>query len=293
MDDEAKESHRHIRWKLFAMGAVGALVMYCSPFLGESIRGEMIWGETIWRGLLDLAGHIGEAVVIAAVLGLTIDFSLKRQIIKDVFQASIGYVLPAEFRGELRWLYGQAILCTKHFQTMKLERLPDGHLLVRTTIQRTFKNISDKRHAADVTLGIDEWFRGDRESKIVEYGYDKDGKSETFKPLPQDLIQNASAPGWSVKKVHREVDPGQEVVSWFTIEEIHQVNGQCVDMFGTATKDPVVVVHAPDDIGVNVNYGSRARDIATKKGGTDLSAPRIVAPPSGYLCQVVGQDCGS
>src|SRR5690349_2783492 len=49
------------------------------------------------------AEHISMAVAVASFIGLFIELSLQRKLARNVFEAAIGYLLPEEIRGELRW----------------------------------------------------------------------------------------------------------------------------------------------------------------------------------------------
>src|SRR5215212_2566836 len=46
---------------------------------------------------------LGESLIVAAALGLTVDFFYKRALARDAFEASLGYLLPEELKAELRW----------------------------------------------------------------------------------------------------------------------------------------------------------------------------------------------
>ena len=45
-----------------------------------------------------LLQHLGIALIVAAVLRLTVDFTLKAEVARDVSKATLGYILRPEFR---------------------------------------------------------------------------------------------------------------------------------------------------------------------------------------------------
>ena len=58
---------------------------------------------------------MGVAFVIAAVLGLTVDWALKAELARDVFQAAFNYVLPDELKEEVQRVINYKFLCRKHY----------------------------------------------------------------------------------------------------------------------------------------------------------------------------------
>ncbi|MBV8952630.1 MAG: hypothetical protein JO179_00740, partial [Solirubrobacterales bacterium] len=59
---------------------------------------------TDWGHLVVSWSHIrtalGESLIVAAALGLTVDFFYKRELARDAFEASLGYLLPDELKAE-------------------------------------------------------------------------------------------------------------------------------------------------------------------------------------------------
>src|SRR5262245_31456273 len=68
---------------------IGALLILVAGFLEH-------W--PFWKSGVE---HLGTAIFIAAVLGLTIHIWLEKQITEDVFRAAMGYELPSELREEI------------------------------------------------------------------------------------------------------------------------------------------------------------------------------------------------
>ena len=73
--------------------------------------------------------RICEALAIASLIGLTVDISLKKELSREVFLASIGYVLPEELRPEMRWLCRLDTLCTEDRIDFSFTEIPEKKLL--------------------------------------------------------------------------------------------------------------------------------------------------------------------
>ena len=83
-----------------------------------------------WAWAVALAEHIATAMLIACFLGLTIDFWLKKQITEDVFSAAMGYELPEDLREEVRYVYGNKLLCRHHQQNAEIVDLGNGFVSI-------------------------------------------------------------------------------------------------------------------------------------------------------------------
>lgn len=144
------------RWGLSLILLLGFLLAIVGWQSFEELKG-------FWPGL---AKHIFEAIAIATFIGLTVEQFLKKQFAKEVFFASVGYVLPEELRPEMRWLCELDDFCTQ--DTMRCTLTPIGTNSVRFHVHRTqvLKNIGAGTHDVKVGLGIDEWFREESPSRI-------------------------------------------------------------------------------------------------------------------------------
>ena len=70
----------------------------------------------VWYRLVE---HFFTALAVACFLGLFVDRALKRHVVRDVFSAAIGYILPQYLRDELAAIYENAIVCRDHDRTVK------------------------------------------------------------------------------------------------------------------------------------------------------------------------------
>src|SRR5258706_12311805 len=90
--EEGNEQRYKIRLWLIVGFLIGILLIVV---LHEPLK-PFWWGDFIIKSL--------EAVAIAAVIGFVLEEALLREFGRDVFLASVGYVLPKELRPEMRWL---------------------------------------------------------------------------------------------------------------------------------------------------------------------------------------------
>src|SRR5689334_1771136 len=95
-----------------------------------TVGSELIWLSIVLHDLAPVwfvvLHDISVALVVAGILGLTIDRWLKRALAKDAFEASMGYALAPEMKNTLRWVYGHTRLCKSHRQRIELLPLPGG-----------------------------------------------------------------------------------------------------------------------------------------------------------------------
>lgn len=121
---------------------------------------------------LFIPNHIGIALFIAGLLGLTIDKLLRQRLARDAFKASMGYLLPEELKPEMEWVYKQDVIATKHIQKCVLTPLGNNLVVCQITINRTLTNVSHHSAEFEPTLSIDEWFHHGRHSNITEFGWE-------------------------------------------------------------------------------------------------------------------------
>jgi hypothetical protein len=104
-EDEMEVTSQDVKfWAIMAgFGVFGVLLITAVYFFPD---------QWILKRLLTLS--IGEAFVVAAILGLTVDRYLKgdliRKVSQDVYKYMVGYNLPAEIKGRLQALMGTALV---------------------------------------------------------------------------------------------------------------------------------------------------------------------------------------
>lgn len=84
---------------------------------------------------LNLLIKLVEAVAVATIIGLLVDGAMKQELSREVFFASVGYVLPPELRPEMRWLCQLNELCTQ--DTLICTLVPFELDSMKVQVQRT------------------------------------------------------------------------------------------------------------------------------------------------------------
>ena len=103
--DEMEISRQEIKFfaSLAGIAAVGVLLILATHYFPEAL---------IVRRLLATA--VGEALVVAAVLGLTVDLYIKQYLIRrasqDVYKYLVGYNLPNEIKARIQALMGTSLI---------------------------------------------------------------------------------------------------------------------------------------------------------------------------------------
>jgi hypothetical protein len=137
--------------------------------------------HSVWWGQLVL--KLLDAVAIASVIGFVLEEALLREFGREVFLASVGYVLPRQLRPEMRWLCQLNEMCISDVMTCSLTPLGSS---VKFHVHRTqvVKNIGQSTHELKVGLGIDQWFRPEEESRILKFSFVTEGQSWAYKGKP-------------------------------------------------------------------------------------------------------------
>lgn len=243
----------------------------------------LYWSEHIspaWLG--SLLHELSIALVIAAVLAILVDRALKYGLARDAFRTAFGYLLPEELRGELQWIYDQKLLCVQHNAHYELGRLDDGSVLVRCTVDRTFRNVSNQNVPFTPSLAIDEWRHGLRRSRVLAFGYeanevsrekrDSEIRTETieFGVLRVNVSPDLDGP--------INVAPRQVVRTWSVYEEVMAANGQHVSVYGTPTLNPHVRLAPHDSLIARVDFGHRDKVHAKRLGPHVFQLEGVLLP---------------
>jgi len=211
--------------------------------------------ETRGKGDWQLLRDIGVGFLVAGILGITVDQVLKRQLARDAFKASIGYILPDELKGEMEWIYETHVLCVQHIQICKLTPIDDEYCKLHVTMHRTFQNISLSRTSIDKPgVGLDEWFHKVGSSQILRFGYVRG--EEKWEADKNNFSKTEC--GWEIKDAKKiSLAPNEEVTISFETEEIKRTNDANYWAFGYPTRSPQVIVEGYDGIHMKVRFGYR------------------------------------
>jgi len=198
---------------------------------------------------------IAVGIIVAGILGLTIDRLLRQEFAQDAFKASIGYILPEELKGEMEWIYASHILCTEHVQRFEILHIDDETCAVRVHIERKFRNVSGSVEDAELGVAVDEWFHKTGCSKILSVGYIKEGKRSSQEGEEISIEKNETT--ISVKEEKVTLAPNEEIDTWCEVEEIKRTNDFQSWNFAYPTLNPKVFVKSYEGLGYRVNFGYR------------------------------------
>lgn len=231
------------------------------------------------------AGHeillaLGGALLIAAILGATVDRWLKRRLLQDAFSATFGHLLPGELRDELRWIYGQDRLCDRFDYTLTLRATDTPELLVvRFESRRDYRNVSHEQVQHEPRVEVDEWFHEGRPSRVLGLQCIKDdeeiGVPEPYKP-------DAFSIGKRLPAV--QLAPHERVTVVSAAEETRHISDAMFLNLSVATVNPTVTVDAPDDVSWKVFFGNRGQEHVRELGPKKRELPGTLLP--GQVIQV-------
>lgn len=209
----------------------------------------------------DVIHDIGLALTTAAILGFTIDRWLKADIVKDVFSASMGYMLPEELRNEIHWISGFKWMSERTICHVKLD-YAEGEFKLTSMIERDVKNITTNTEIFTGYVSIDEWGFEGHTSKIAEYEViHGDKRLALIEPLKKGPAKITG------KTEDILISPKGVVTIKSKTIEFKRPNDVLYFSFLAPTKNPIVEVTAPGNIEYVVEFGHRERVESEKYSG--------------------------
>ena len=204
----------------------------------------------LWHGLIPLAWvdvlvkELSSALIVAGVLGVTVDTFLKKELARDVFTTAFNYVLPKELKDEVRRIIEYKFLCIESNTIIKLTPIQNDLMRVNMSHERLFENISDHGAQFMATFALDEW-GFDSHSAIEECRLIfSDGREE---PLEDDLDYKDRRDALGRKTKEVTVDSGAKVRVVTKGFEIHRRNSEVHISFSHPSVKPSVVIELPED----------------------------------------------
>lgn len=250
MADGRERTTRLRWWAIIGVGLTGAAILFVDHYWINSEPLE----------------HLGAAMVIACLLGASIDWWYKREIAEEVFHATIGYIMPEAFRDQLRWIYSHKVLCERHDQNVKLKVLRFDTVEMECEIRRKFRNISNS--TVDVSLGIaiDEWFNTNYQSQITQFSYSHRGCTINVPSSKLNIPTAKREPSVRIKPQKVELKKEEYVECWYTFKEYKKINDGHIVHFGSPTESPEVTVDADNRLDWEVRF-PRESEVEKKEVG--------------------------
>jgi hypothetical protein len=230
--DQRWKKKKPPEWGRLSIMALVGLLGIIAIFIAGKI------GEPFWKSGVE---HLGTAIFIAAILGFTIHIWLERQLTEDVFSAAMGYELPDELKEEIRFVYGNRILCEDHSQSMQIEDLKNGFVRVIIGTERMLRNIAQTEQELNISLGIDEWHVKGHPSAFLEIDYKFENK-EKITIFPGGDVEIFFRPEGSLARVKSSIKlASKQTVTVFTkCSETKPINGEHFFHYAYATLNPRV-----------------------------------------------------
>lgn len=230
----------------------------------------------------DLALAIGTALLVAALLGASVDQWLKQRLAREAFNAVFGYMLPAELKDELMWIYEQELVCESFALRLTLKRTDDADLvIVHSEWEREFRNVTTHKVKAPLVVAVDEWFHQGRPSRVISVRCTKNGETHSqTKAMPssdcivaRELTTEISIKPKACATVIAEAEETKHVSDAWFLNLIY------------AAANPRVTVDAPEGIVYSVMYGfNRHAGSVQQKGRQTWELPGTLLP--GQVIQV-------
>jgi hypothetical protein len=112
----------------------------------------------VWRGPSEGVWHgLGEAALVAGVVGFPSDLLARRAFQADAFEASFGYLLADPLRGELNAILQLGPVCVDHTTSLQFAEAGSGFVRVTIREDRTFQNVTTGRVTFRPALHLADW----------------------------------------------------------------------------------------------------------------------------------------
>lgn len=194
---------------------------------------------------------LGEAFIVAALLGMTIDGWFKQELAKNVFYAAMGEFVRPEFKREVRRMATFKWLCVRSDCHLVMKDLGDGVVELTITVERDIQNISTSKEKFSGYFGVDQWGFPERPSRVELCELVFDGNS--VKPTePVSRIDHLSI---STEEI--SVPAGEIVKAIYRGVEHRRINDHWIFAVRTPTINPSVFVDKPDSIEAGVTFSAR------------------------------------
>lgn len=204
-----------------------------------------------WRWDYGITREIGVALIVAAILGFTIDRWLKAELRTDAFLAAIGHVLAPEFRAEVSRIIGYKLICERHYLLVQIKSIGSGLVKINSSAERHIRNKSAYPQTIKSMAHIDDWdYPGGGQAKVTECELEIG-----------DLVIRAAGSTRDAYSVLSETEekiikPDQVAILRTKWEEYKPVNDDLYYHFATPTINPEIEVQLTDDLECIFGFGT-------------------------------------
>ncbi len=197
-----------------------------------------------------LMHELGIAFVVASVLGATIEITLVTKLSRDVFEATLGYILLPDFRNEVARITGYKFLCEHHFLLIEVT-LWSAHVVeVTTSIERRGRNITAYPEKLFAYLYIDDWGFADGLSRILECRLIANNRHFEGHKVTAEASSRVK---WQSDEA--EIGPSGTFTMLSKYTEYRRDNDVVYYFFGMPTKNPEIEVRLPPELDYSISFG--------------------------------------
>jgi hypothetical protein len=204
-----------------------------------------------WEWASGIADDVGIALLVASVLGFTVDRWMKIDLTADAVQASLGHVLLPEFRSEVARIIGYKTICTKHTLLVHIEKVSSDVVRVTCSVERMVINRSSYDEDVKQFVHADEWGFKNHQSEILECGYELGNEREIAHSRARDDFTVRA----DVEKVAK-LKPGKSVRLFSKWIEYRRNNDVLYLHFNVPTTNPEITVRPSQELDVQIGFGN-------------------------------------
>lgn len=266
MEEQKTAWQKHSSTVLFflAFTALGVLLVFVKPYLWDVAR--------------PIADSIAVALFTAAAIGLTADLYFRKQLASDVFEATLGYLLPKELRPQMRWIYKHQLICTSDQFRFDLSPVKEEHIRVHVTRIQTLENKGSDKAKLTPALGIDEWFVKDYPSRLIDFTCTLGSKRWSI----NEGQPKKNECGLAIQSKEFEIPPGEQMYIKSEFEEFRHMNDAFLYRYKYPTLKTEVTVKAFEAIGKRTRFATKDDPQPMAIGG-DTDVLNAVTLPYQYV----------
>jgi hypothetical protein len=208
--------------------------------------------------------HLSMAVSISGFIAFFMEVALHQEFAKNVFEASLGFLLPEEMKGELRWIYNQPLICED--MDVKITLLPlknsGGLLLQEVELVRALRNVTGDTHKYQPGLWVEDNLHVGHPSshKLISCQVEGEPKSPNYADQLEVKRHGLRVTSDEKRVPKYKVKRGGKVTATSIYTKTVREQDYEYLHFGAPTTKVTVTVNAPANLTVDVFFSHRDGD---------------------------------
>jgi hypothetical protein len=172
-------------------------------FLGLIVGGIVfrLVDEFLWH--CSILHVLGDALIVAGILGATVDYFLKRALVRDVGSIFIGWALPNEIRQRIREISQTSIVLQDYSMHIRLTMSGD-EVILDQTVSWSVYNFSTGKEKYQSMFAVDLFEKPDKEitrCELTRNGKTKSWGMNDFKKGKKLFVENAHTITWKIPPI--------------------------------------------------------------------------------------------